>query len=297
MTGTVYEGWRQVPDGLMTATQLGELEYPRLPLGRPTAWVTTYDWRDKKTEVALYDARQCPPTKSSAKALTAAAARSTRGRVCADCGARCERPIPADVGDRPLCPVCRLVVQLRVAQQGIAAGRATLVAQAQEWLARPDVAIVQVDLVNPGPTPGGSARRDTAIRVAAVDVDGRRMVDALVSLVGPKARIVEPDAIPTADGAAIVHGALIGRPLIAWEGGELLALVRSLPHADWPERRWGSWDEDRIAAVQPVSTRWRGQLDERRNLVPSLPPGTPDRVLLHLQRIAADDIAAARVAS
>jgi hypothetical protein len=184
-------------------------------------------------------------------------------------------------------------VQLRATQQGIAAGRPELVARVRGWLDRPGVSIVQADLVNPGPTSSGSARRDTAIRVAAVDGDGLRIVDALVSLVGPRARIVEPEAIPTADGAAIVHRALLGRPLIAWDESELWALVRALPHADWQEgRRWGSWDEDRIAAVQPVSTRWRGQLDERRNLVPSLPPGTPDRLLLHLQRIAGDNCVA-----
>jgi hypothetical protein len=184
------------------------------------------------------------------------------------------------------------VVQLRVAQQEIADGRVEIVARAQGWLARPGAAAVQVTLINPGRTPGGSTRPDTAVRVQAVGVDGRRLVDALVSLVGPKARIRTEGAVPTGEGAATVHAALIGRPLIAWRESELWALVRSLPHSDWPERRWGSWNWDQVATVQEASTRWRGQLDERRGLVPSLPPGTPDRLLLHLQRIAADDCVA-----
>jgi hypothetical protein len=44
----------------------------------------------------------------------------------------------------------------------------------------------------------------------------------------------------------------------------------------------------RAAAVEQLAARWRGQLDPHtRALVPSLAPGTPDRLLLMLRRIAA----------
>lgn len=283
-----YTGWRQVPEHLLTATQLGELEFPRQPLGQPAAWVATYDWRGKKTEVSLYDARDCQPTKATARVLAAAAGRATRSRVCADCGARCQRPLPVDVDDQPLCPVCRSVVLLRAEQRRIADGRAEIVATVRGWLAWPGAAVVQVGLINPGRTPGGSARPDTAIRVQAIDTDGRHLVDVLTSLVGPKARIRTEGAVPTEEGTATVHAALVGRPLIVWRESELLALARNLSHSDWPQLQWGGWDREQTAAAQDTSTRWRGQLNELRGLVPSLRPGTPDRLLLHLRRIAED---------
>src|SRR6266568_798573 len=61
---TTYAGWWQVPDHLMPATTLGELEYPRTTNGRrPAAWVATRDWSDRKASLPLYDARACPPTR------------------------------------------------------------------------------------------------------------------------------------------------------------------------------------------------------------------------------------------
>lgn len=287
---TTYEGWRQVPGHLLTATQLGELEFPRTPTDKPHAHVETYDWRDKKDTVPLYNVHRCPPTKATGPQLAAAAARSTRSRVCADCGAHCQRILP-EVGGRPLCPVCRGVVLLRDAQEKIAAARIETVAGVREKLARPNLAIVQTTIHNPGRTPAGSARPDNAVRVWAVDGDGHALVDVLVSLVGPKSKFALPDAVPREEGAAAVHAALIGRSLIAWDEGELLPLVEHLNHPDWPRERF-TWDLDRVATVRAASTVWRGQLDERRKPVPSIPPGTPDRLLLHLQRIAADEPAA-----
>ena len=123
---TTYAGWWQVPDHLMPATALGELEYPRTADGQaPVAWVDTRDWSDRKTSIPLYDARACPPTKATGAQLASAADGSKLGRrrVCSDCGARCQRPLPSlpEVpGSGPLCPACRHIALLRRKQAEVA---------------------------------------------------------------------------------------------------------------------------------------------------------------------------------
>jgi len=126
---TTYAGWWQVPDHLMPATALGELEYPRTADGQaPVAWVDTRDWSDRKTSIPLYDARACPPTKATGAQLASAADGSKLGRrrVCSDCGARCQRPLPSlpEVpGSGPLCPACRHIALLRRKQAEVATQR------------------------------------------------------------------------------------------------------------------------------------------------------------------------------
>ena len=61
------------------------------------------------------------------------------------------------------------------------------------------------------------------------------------------------------------------------------------PHKDWPS---GYTGRAMITEVWSDSAHWRAQLDERRRLVAALPPGSPDRMLLHLRRIAAADLEA-----
>ncbi len=163
---TTYAGWWQVPDHLMPATALHELEYPRTPDGRqPAAWVDTWDWSDRKTSIPLYDARTCPPTKATARQLAAAGARSHRQRSCAQCGAHCQRPLTVDPQDRrPLCPACRHVARLRRWQAQLAAHRPLIAQRARELLAWPGAVVVQVDLHVPPPTPAGRRRPATAAR-------------------------------------------------------------------------------------------------------------------------------------
>ena len=297
---TTYRGWWEVPDHLVPATALGELEYPRTADGQqPAAWVDTRDWADRKASVALYDARACPPTAATARQLQAAAARSRRRRACADCGARCQRPLPPldpDQDRRPLCPACRHVALLRRRQAQLAAARPAIAARAAELLAWPDGAVVQVDLTVPPPTPAGRRRPPTAARVRACDLAGARLVDVLVRLVGPRAHHVPPGAVARADAAGAVHRAVLGRRLVVWRVADLHQLAMAAPH----ERLPGSWQASdlsqphlpvgghvRAVAVEPVATRWRGQLDPRtRALVACHAPGTPDRLWLLLRRIA-----------
>ncbi len=259
---TTYAGWWEVPDHLLPATALGELEYPRTSDGQPvTAWVDTRDWSDRKTSIPLYDARACPATKATAAQLQAAAARSGRQRRCADCDARCQRPLPPlDPDDpRPLCPACRHVALLRRRQADLAADRLVCAQRAGELLAWTGAAVLQVDLHVPPPTPAGRRRPPTAARVRAVDLDGGRLVDVLVRLVGPRAHYVPDGAVGPQATVPTIHRALVGRPV-----------------------------RDRAAAVQYLATHWRGQLHPHtRTLVECLAPGTPGRLLLMLRRIAA----------
>ena len=150
-----YAGWWQVPAHLLPATALATLEFPRTPGGcQPVAWVEGRDWRDRKTSIPLYDARACPPTKATARQLAAAAARSGRPHTCADCGARCQRPLLLDPEDRrPRCPACRQLARLRARQAQLAHARPLLAQRAAQLLGWTDAAILQVDPTVPPPTP------------------------------------------------------------------------------------------------------------------------------------------------
>jgi hypothetical protein len=298
---TTYQGWWEVPDHLMPATTLGELEYPRIANGQdPVAWVDTRDWSDRKTSIPLYDARACPPTKATARQLSAAANRSGRQRTCADCGAHCQRPLTVDPGDRrPLCPACRQVARLRRRQAQLADARPLIAARARELLAWTAVAVVQVDLHVPPPTPAGRRRPPTAARVRAVGLDGGRLVDVLVRLVGPRAHHVPAGAVPAQEAVPKIHQAVLGSRLIMWSLLDLERLRLAAPHPDLPRlphvpevsdipQPYAPLPEHaRAVAVEPMATRWRGQVDPHsRTLVACLAPGAPDRMLLMLRRIA-----------
>jgi hypothetical protein len=133
-----------------------------------------------------------------------------------------------------------------------------------------------------------------------VDLAGKRLVAVLVRLVGPRAHHVPQGAVPADQAAAVVHRALLGRRLLMWGHQDLLGLHLAAPHPDLPRllRLVEVSDLDqlhlpipehtRAVVVEQLTTRWRGQLDPHTHaLVPSLAPGTPDRLLLMLRRIAA----------
>ncbi len=281
-----YTGWRDVPGHLFTRTQLRELEFPREPVpAAKVAVVHTRDWSDHESTVELYDAYRCPPTKSSASSLAAAAARATRARVCADCGS-CGllRPLVGADG-RALCSACFSVVLLRRAQAEQAQARTVAADTVAQLLTRERAVVLQVDARNPGPTPGGSTRPDVAARIRAVDLDGRRLLDVLVDLTGTRSKFRDPDAISREKTAPVIHRALLGRPLIAWRWDEFAELRTAAPHPDWARPSRFDVRQEALADVGELSRQWRGQLDEHRNLLPTLAPGSPDRLLLHLQRI------------
>ncbi len=301
-----YTGWWQVPAHLLSATALGELEYPRAPVGTPAAWVEVREnWQGKQDAIALYDARVCPPTKATAAQLVAAAHRSGRTRICADCHAHCQRPLPPlDADDpRPLCPACRHVALLRRRQAQLANARLGCAQRARELLGWPDAAIVQVDLTVPPPTPAGRKRPPTAARVRAVDLDGARLVDVLIRLVGPRAHHVPAGAVAPQDAIPAIHRAVLGRRLILWSVTDLQRLHLAAPHQRLPgpldisevsQPHLPTPEHMQAVAVEHLATRWRGQLDPHtRTLIECLPPGTPDRLLLMLRRMATSGPAAA----
>jgi hypothetical protein len=272
---TTYQGWWQVPPHLLPATALGELEYPRAPAGDPVAWVEVREnWAGKNDEIALYDARACPPTTATARQLVAAAYRSARQRqrTCADCHARCQRPLPPlDEHDpRPLCPACRHVALLRRRQAELATSRQACAERARELLASPHTAVLQVDLTVPPPTPAGRTRPPTAAHVRAVDPDGTRLVDLVVRLVGPRAHHIPDGAVAAEDAAPAVHGALLGRRLLMWSDHDLAGLRMAARHKDLPGVVGMAWawagcslkepTRARAVALQHLAAQWRGQL-------------------------------------
>jgi hypothetical protein len=304
---TTYAGWWQVPDHLLPATALGELEYPRTPDGRPpVAWVDTWDWSGRKTSIPLYDARTSPPTKATARQLAAAGERSGRQRTCADCGAHCQRPLSVDADDRqPLCPACRHLARLRRWQARLAARRPYIAARARELLGWTGAVVVQVDLHVPPLTPAGRHRPPVAARVRAGGLDGVRLVDVLVRLVSPRAHHLPADAVAAEEAVPKIHQAVLDARLLMWSLLDLERLRLAAPHPDLPRVPWLPEVGDlprphlplpehaRAVAVEPMATRWRGQVDPHTcTLVASLAPGTPDRLLLMLRRIATTPVVA-----
>ncbi len=295
---TTYAGWWQVPDHLMPATALGELEYPRTADGQaPVAWVDTRDWSDRKTSIPLYDARACPPTKATGAQLASAADGSKLGRrrVCSDCGARCQRPLPSlpEVpGSGPLCPACRHIALLRRKQAEVATQRLDSAEHAAQVLGWDEAALVQVDQTVPPSAPSGRKRPPTAARIRACDLSGSRLLDVVVRLVGPSAQHIPDGAVAPDDAAPTIHQALSGRRLIVWHERDLEHLRQAAPDLNRASEDAG-WNRlygfpcERVAVLWWLATQWRGQVDPTtRQLVACLPPGAPDRLALLLRRIA-----------
>lgn len=282
-----YNGWWEVPEYLLTATTLAELEFPRAPGPSPAAYVEDHEgWHP---EVKLYDVRTSPPTKATAAQLDAAQRKSTRPRACSDCPAQPWRPLTAMRDGRHLCHTCLHITHLRAAQKAAGEKQAGAAAAIAAMLTRPQLALVTITAHNPGPTSSGNARPNTACSIAAVDAGtGKPLLDLTVSLAGPNARIVYPGAIPRDQGREQVTSALRDRPPIFWDRAEYALLIRSIPFR-WP--RLEEWPRPHLELqsmhVANHCTHYRAQINTSRSTVSALHPGTLDRLLLHLRRIAA----------
>lgn len=317
---THYGSWREVPPHMLTATKLGELEFPRTAKGiEPAGYVDVWaNWRGKPDTHDLYDARTAPITGASGKALLAAAGRSGRSRVCTDCGAHCERPV-ATLDGRGLCDACRHITLLRVNQAELAVKRERAASVARAVLAWEAGAVVQVDLAVPPLTEKGRARPATAGRIRAVDMAGVKLLDILVRMVGPRASWVPDDAVPPEDALPKVKRALAGRRLVAWHPEDFDSLRSAEPECRFPSGYTASLADSEVRAAPPaglaggynedhpgdpnrlrpavadmaalvwrsLASEWRGELHPRtRELIPALPPGSPDRLWLMLRRMA-----------
>lgn len=303
-----YDGWWSVPEHMLTKTGLADLEYPRTAKG--VAYAAVVDVKDGplggRDSHLLWRVSECPPTSSSALQLLAAAGRSGQGkpRVCGECGAWCQRPLPV-VDGRALCVACRHIARLRAAQARLAEVRAALGEDVGRLLDEDQAVVVQVDPHTPPATDSGRARPATAARVRVAGLDLRRLADVTVRLAGPRARWVPEDAVDPVTGAEALRTVLAGRRLVAWTRDELLLLRTkvvpglgfSLDHGDPWHPEWGGPDvgRDHVAerraqtptvAVSVFAGAWRGQLDPRtRRVVECLAPGSPDRLALMLHRM------------
>lgn len=270
---THYERWSDVPRHLMTATGLASLDYPRTPI-EVVATVDGYDHRSKPQVYDLYDAAQSPPNRTTVGRLTP---QRWQGRVCTDCGAAAQRPL-VDAEPRR-CPACAHIAAIRKRQALFADNRRHAIARAREILGWDRMTVVQVDVTTPPRTPSGRIRPSTAIRVQAVDAAGAQLADLTVRLVSPRAQWVPAAAVDPDVARPRLTEALSGRPLVCWSVSELYALRTHLPGVEGPRRQ--------SAYVSGDSAAWRGMVDHRTlELIPELHPGTPDRLLLHLRRMA-----------
>ncbi|MGH3378866.1 MAG: hypothetical protein ACRDP6_29470 [Actinoallomurus sp.] len=279
----VYGWWGEVPGHLRSLTQLRDGEFPREPAGPVRAWVQTRDWRDRKDEVPLYDVAESRPTAASARQLEAAARRrSAVVRLCGDCGARCEQPLPVEQDGRALCPACRHIARLRAEQVRLAGLRDKRSAWAADLLADEALAVLEVELFVPPPSPSGRKRPAAALHAVAVDRDGAVLLDQVARLASPRAAAVPEGAPPVAEVAVVVNSALAGRTLVVWDGDGFDQLARAIREAGQP------YEGGRAEPLALAVAEWRGDLEPRtRRIRTSTPPGRADRLLVLLRRMAA----------
>ncbi|MEU3625675.1 hypothetical protein [Amycolatopsis coloradensis] len=187
--------------------------------------------------------------------------------------------------------------------------RAQGAADVAALLAGPEAVVVQRDLHEPPVSESGRRRPATAARVRVAGLDGRKLIDVTIRLVGPRAKWVPESAVEKSDGVARIRPVLRGKRLIAWAEEELSGLRELDPEGGYPGARdaepWGTLLLDReidpgylerrsarrasspSVMVRLLAQQWRGQLDPvTRELVPCVAPGSPDRTALLLRRIA-----------
>lgn len=292
----VHEGWRRVPSGLFSKTQLADLDFPRVPGGPVRAYADVPNWRGKKDFVELFALRESVPSPATAAVLDAARGRVKGGRVCEECGARPDRPVPelghvsgsahlADGeahGTRHLCLACARVVRLRAAVATAARTRA----DATQWAAEVFAAeprVVRVDEVLRPAAPSGRQNPDpVALRVDAVDAAGGRLVQATIRLAGPRVKAVPDGAVTPNSVEEQIRPLLVAPVVVTWRESELTPLLR-LYHG-----------REVYAGTNRNSLRqragyWRGEVDPDHLTVRSaIDPTTADRTLLLLRRMAAE---------
>ncbi|WP_331732313.1 hypothetical protein OG613_47790 (plasmid) [Streptomyces sp. NBC_00015] len=289
----VFERWRDVPPRThATRTQLARADQPRVPGPAPAAYVNGFDFRGKPTTTELFALADTAPTASSARQLAAAAARRTETRTCPDCGARCQQPLP-EFANRPLCPMCRRIAQVRALQDRLATKRAELAQWASQLLDDERVAVVWAQVHRQPRTPAGNPRPPLAAHMTAVDHQGRALLDDVIRLAGPRAAGMPGGALPPQEGARRLNDVLGGRRLVCWTDVALDPAARRLAALGHPVRlnivssRPGpGWDGQEDTTVRGRIALWRGELDPATGeLLPVWEPGRADRLHLLLDRM------------
>ncbi|PZG04855.1 hypothetical protein C1I95_33045 [Micromonospora craterilacus] len=286
-----YKGWRQVPAGLLSKSQLADLDLPRVPGGAPVrARVETRDWRDRKTVVDLYSLAEALPSAATIGQLVAARARASASRVCEGCGARPDRSLPC-VNGRHLCQLCSRIVSLQQLAEKAAADRASVVAWARQMVA-PDLLppyVVRVKQILRPPAPSGRQNLNpVALWVDAVDTTGRRLVNTTVRLAGPRVRAVPAGAVDPASVEEQIVSLLAAPVIVTWTDNELTPL-----HILYRVKPASGWYGGNPNAMSWRATYWRGDVNpdayhfSRRSAINAV---RADRTLLLLRRMAATDL-------
>ncbi|MFJ8743436.1 hypothetical protein ACIRL2_29175 [Embleya sp. NPDC127516] len=270
-----YRHWDDIPvPTLLTRTQHGDLDLPRVPAANPSARVTGTDLRGKPATYDLYDARNSTPSKSGPGRLLAM---DQAVHTCEDCGARTERPAAVRHGQtRRLCPACALVDAIVTAQGRARVERAAQTAWAREVMADPRSVWVHVDHARRTRTATGRLRACPAVTVTAADHAGLPVLRTIVRLVAAGNTEVPPNAVDQATAAALITERLGGRRVIMWDAFQTEALTCLAP-IDVDGR-------DRLDTRLPS---WRGLVDTTGARVwTCLPPDRADRLLVATARMA-----------
>lgn len=289
-----YTRWNQVPWDWASKTQMATADLPREPDGPVRGYVAGRDFRSRETEIPLYAVAESRPTRASGGQLASADARRTATvRMCTDCGANCQLPLQERQG-RHLCPMCWRIAKVVDFQIELRERRAENAAWAGGLLAGA-LAVVWVEVLDAGLTPAGRKRAPLAARVQAVDEKGRRILDVLIRLAGPRTQGAPAEALSPGEGAERMAAALAGRRRVVW--GPLTAVRERLaalghpvglePQSPEPTVVWSQHRRNWSGSVADRVAQWRGELDPATGeLRTPWPPGTADRLWLCLTRMA-----------
>ncbi|MEV8395942.1 MULTISPECIES: hypothetical protein [unclassified Streptomyces] len=286
---THYASWSDVPTGtFMTKTALGRLDLPRRPGGPVRATVKGEDRPGHKAVLDLYLVSESVPSPASGRQLAAARARSgTDPRTCTGCGAHPEQPCTTYDDGQALCGACAHIRYLRSEQHKAAEHRAWATGHAAQLLADERLAVVHITLTERGTTPSGARRTPSAATLTALDTTGRVLVDVTVRLIGPRSQGIPDGAVAPEDAAGPIRQALAGRTLVLWAEGTTAELSTALHQPGQPPAIPAGYGVRHY--LWSTVMHWRADIDPRtRHPRSCLPPGTADRLLYLLQRIAAD---------
>lgn len=290
-----YSRWSEVPWTLASKSQMARADLPREPAGAVRGYVAGRDFRDKEMDVELYDVRESKPTKASGVQLASAEVRrSATVRVCTDCGAQCQLPLSERQG-RYLCAMCWRIAMVVDTQIELRERRVANAAWARSLFASGSLAVVWVELVDAEPTPSGRKRPPLAARVHVVDENGKRLLDLLVRLAGPRTKGAPADAVPPEVGGTKLGKVFAGRRRVVW--GPLQTVLERLSELGHPVELepnpprepgvWHRYGRNWPDGVADRYAQWRGELDPATSeLRTPWPPGTADRLWLCLKRMA-----------
>ena len=291
---THYEGWWEVPAGLLLASQLAAMDLPRIPGGPAAGIVQAENWHayGRDDNFRLYRLSESLPSSASAAQLEAADAKRIRNRVywCEECGAWSEQALPRyPLGDlllngieaRHLCGCCRHITRLTGYQAYYAARRAQSIAWAARMAAPGAALAVTASEIRPAaPHRRASGTRSPASPSWPSTSPTAAKPSTPPCCASPPARCQDQgDAGPRARRGQAArrhrrpHADLLARAAVG--------ALRPILAPNSRHTRLGEEAQTRV-------TNWRSDLDVRiGHLRVATDPGRPDRLALLIRRIAA----------